>query len=411
MDFADTPQEAEFRAEARAFLERHAEKLTGANAIVRGRVPDEELLRRAREWQVLKAEAGFAAITWAPEHGGRGGTPMQQVIYAQEEARFAVPRGVYEIGLGMCVPTVIAHGAPEQVARHVRPAVRGEEVWCQLFSEPAAGSDVAGLRTRAVKDGGDWVINGQKIWTSGAHYADWGLLLARTDPNAAKHAGLTMFVISMRAPGVEVRRIKQIAGTSNFNEVFFTDLRIPDGQRVGPVGGGWKVGLTTLMNERLTVGGSVGTDFDEIFALARDLETEDGTPAIRNPAVRERLADWYVRSRGLKYTRFRAITRLSRGQTPGPESSIGKLVTAGKMQEIASFALDLQGAAGAVMDRELAPMQALFQETLLSAPGHRIAGGTDEIMRNIIAERVLGLPGDVRVDRDVPFSQVPTGRR
>ncbi|MBY0329063.1 MAG: acyl-CoA dehydrogenase family protein [Acetobacteraceae bacterium] len=410
MDFADTPGEAEFRAEAAAFLERHAEPLTGANAVIRGRVPDEELLRRAREWQALKAEAGFAAITWAPEHGGRGGTPMEQVIYAQEEARFAVPRGVYEIGLGMCVPTVITHGTPDQHARHVAPAVRGEEIWCQLFSEPAAGSDVAGLRTRAVKDGEDWVINGQKIWTSGAHYADWGLLLARTDPHAAKHAGLTMFVIPMRAPGVEVRRIKQVAGTSNFNEVFFTDLRVPDSARVGAVGAGWKVGLTTLMNERLTVGGSVGTDFDEVFAFVRDLDTEDG-PAIRNPAVRERLAEWYVRSRGLKYTRFRTITRLSRGQTPGPESSIGKLVTAGKMQEIASFALDLQGAAGVVTDRAVAPMGALFQETLLSAPGLRIAGGTDEIMRNIIAERVLGLPGDVRVDRDRPFSEIPAGKR
>ena len=410
MDFADTPGEAEFRAEAAAFLERHAEPLTGANAVIRGRVPDEELLRRAREWQALKAEAGFAAITWAPEHGGRGGTPMEQVIYAQEEARFAVPRGVYEIGLGMCVPTVITHGTPDQHARHVAPAVRGEEIWCQLFSEPAAGSDVAGLRTRAVKDGEDWVINGQKIWTSGAHYADWGLLLARTDPHAAKHAGLTMFVIPMRAPGVEVRRIKQVAGTSNFNEVFFTDLRVPDSARVGAVGAGWKVGLTTLMNERLTVGGSVGTDFDEVFAFVRDLDTEDG-PAIRNPAVRERLAEWYVRSRGLKYTRFRTITRLSRGQTPGPESSIGKLVTAGKMQEIASFALDLQGAAGVVTDRAVAPMGALFQETLLAAPGHRIAGGTDEIMRNIIAERVLGLPGDVRVDRDRPFSEIPAGKR
>jgi alkylation response protein AidB-like acyl-CoA dehydrogenase len=411
MDFADTPEEAEFRAAARAFLERHAAPLTGANAVVRGRVADDVLLARAAAWQALKADSGFAAITWAPEHGGRGGTPMQEVIYAQEEARFAVPRGVYEIGLGMCVPTVLKHGTPDQVARHARPAVRGEEIWCQLFSEPAAGSDVAGLRTRAVKDGEAWVINGQKIWTSGAHYADWGLLLARTDPNRPKHEGPTMFVIPMRATGVEVRRIKQVAGTSNFNEVFFTDLRIPDAARVGAVGQGWKVGLTTLMNERLTVGGSVGTDFDEIFALARDLATEDGTPAIRNPAVREKLAEWYVRSRGLKNTRFRTITRLSRGQVPGPESSIGKLVTASKMQEIASFALDLQGAAGVVMDRDLSPMQALFQETLLSAPGHRIAGGTDEIMRNIIAERVLGLPGEVRVDRDVPFTAIPTGTR
>jgi alkylation response protein AidB-like acyl-CoA dehydrogenase len=407
MDFNDTPEEAAFRAEARAFLQANAAPRRDDEPAQRTRYAEgPEALARGKAWQARKADAGFAGITWDPKFGGRGGTPIQQVIYSQEEARFAVPRGYFEIGLGMCIPTLIAYGSPAHLERHVRPALRGEEIWCQLFSEPAGGSDVAGLRTRAERDGDDWVINGQKIWTSGAHYADWGLLLVRTDPNAAKHDGLTMFFLDMKSPGVEVRRIRQISGTSNFNEVFFTSVRVPDAQRLGAVGAGWKVSITTLMNERLAVGEAPGPDSADILALARGLEI-DGEPALANAAVRERLADWYVRTQGLKYTRFRSITALSRGQTPGPEASIAKVVSAGKLQEIATFGTDLLGMSGAVMDAELTPMQAWFQEAFLYAPGMRIAGGTDEILRNIIAERVLGLPGDVRVDKGVPFNQLP----
>jgi alkylation response protein AidB-like acyl-CoA dehydrogenase len=213
----------------------------------------------------------------------------------------------------------------------------------------------------------------------------------------------------MHSPGIEVRRIKQISGASNFNEVYFTDVTVPDAQRLGGIGHGWGVAITTLMNERLAVGDVRGPDFDEIYALAREIALEDG-PAIGNPAVRERLADWYVRTQGLRYTRFRAMTALSRGETPGPEASIGKIVSATKLQEIASFALDLMDMGGAMMDRERAPMRAAFQEALLYAPGGRIAGGTDEILRNIIAERVLGLPADIRVDKDVAFADLPAGR-
>jgi alkylation response protein AidB-like acyl-CoA dehydrogenase len=411
MDFNDTPEEAAFRAEVRAFLDRDAERKTGKRQIFRGRyVADAEGLRRAQEWQARKADAGFAGITWPKEWGGRGGTPLQQVIYNQEESEYSVPRGVFEIGLGMCIPTMMTWGTPERHGQYVKPAMRGEEIWCQLFSEPAAGSDLAGLRTRAERDGDDWVINGQKIWTSGAHFADWGIIVTRTDPNAPKHAGLTFFYLNMKSKGIEIRRIKQISGMSNFNEVFFTDVRVPDSQRLGKVGDGWKVSLTTLMNERLAVGEAPGPDFDDIFALSRALELDDG-PAIRNPAVREKLADWYVKMQGLKLTKFRTITALSRGQTPGPEASIGKAVSASKLQEIASFGMDLIGMSGGVMDPEVAPMDAWFQEALLYAPGMRIAGGSDEILRNIIAERVLGLPADIRVDKDVPFNQLPTGAR
>jgi alkylation response protein AidB-like acyl-CoA dehydrogenase len=410
MDFDDTPAEAAFRGEVRSWLAASAEPRSHDFENWAGRYGEAEGLIRARDFQRRKAEAGLAAITWPREYGGRGGTPIQQVIYQQEEAEYLVPRGYFEIGLGMCIPTLLAYGTEEQKRRYAPPAVTGEEIWCQLFSEPAAGSDLAGLRTRAARDGDEWVINGQKIWTSGAHYADFGIIVTRSDPRAPKHKGLTFFFLDMRSPGIEIRRIKQIAGTSNFNEVYFTDVRVPDRQRLGGVGQGWGVSITTLMNERLAVGEVRGPDFAELLHLARAVELEDG-PAIRDSAVRERLADWYVRQQGLRWTKFRTMTALSRGQTPGPENSIGKIVTASKLQEMASFALDLLDMGGAVSDPELAPMRAAFQDALLYAPGARIAGGTDEILRNIIAERVLGLPVDIRVDRDVPFDEVPGGRR
>jgi acyl-CoA dehydrogenase len=415
MDFNDTPEEASFRAEVRAWLEKNAKpRAEGAAAPARAsmRVMESDALAKAKAWQDKKAAAGYAKITWPKEFGGLGGTPMQQVIYNQEEGKFDAPGGFFDIGLGMCIPTLMTYGKKEDLDRYVKPALHGKEVWCQLFSEPSAGSDVAGLKTRAVKDGDDWVINGQKVWTSGAHYSDYGILLTRTDPNVPKHKGLTMFYIDMKDPAVTVKPIKQISGGANFNEVFFNDLRIPDSQRLGAVGDGWKVALTTLMHERLAVGGGAGgagPDWRELLELARQTELEDG-PALRNAVVREKIADTYVRSQGLKYTTYRTMTALSRGQQPGPEASIGKLVSAPKLQDITGFGTDLQGAAGVVMDPDEAPMQAGFQQGYLASPGLRIAGGTDEIMRNIIAERVLGLPGDIRVDKDVAFKDAPTGR-
>jgi alkylation response protein AidB-like acyl-CoA dehydrogenase len=403
MDFSDTPDEAAFRTEVTAFLDANAERRAGR--LADPEEVDADYVTRARVWQARKAEAKFAGITWPKRWGGRGGTPMQQVIYSQEEAKYALPRGVFEIGLGMCVPTLMQYADQATAERYVGPALRGEDIWCQLFSEPGAGSDVAGLRTRAERDGEDWVINGQKIWTSGAHFSNYGLLLTRTDPSVPKHAGLTMFFLDMHSPGVEVRRIRQISGTSNFNEVFFTDVRIPDAQRLGDVGAGWKVALTTLMHERLAVGTISGPDFQELLELARTIEV-NGVPATRDAAVREHLADWYVQSKGLEYTKLRTITALSRGQMPGPESSIFKVVSATKLQEIANYALDLMDSGGLVSDPAAAPMRAMFQQALLYAPAGRIAGGTDEILRNIIAERVLGLPGDIRVDRDKPFNQL-----
>jgi alkylation response protein AidB-like acyl-CoA dehydrogenase len=410
MDFNDTSDEAAFRAEARAFLRANAEPKSQAKPMnFRGHIGPGEV-KRAKDWQVKKADAGFAAVTWPKQWGGREASPIMQVIYQQEEAHYSVPSGVFEIGLGMCMPTMITYGKPDQLDRYVRPALRGEEIWCQLFSEPAGGSDLAAIRTRADRDGDDWVINGQKIWTSGAHFSDYGILVTRSDPNVPKHQGLTFFFLDMKSPGVEIRPIHQMSGARHFNEVFFTDVRIPDSQRLGSVGQGWRVSITTLMNERVAGGGiEARPNLDDLISLSRSLSI-DGQPAIRDSAVRENIADWYVQAQGLKLTQFRTLTAMSKGKDPGPENSIGKLLKASMVQDISSYGMDLLDAAGAVMDPELVPLYAMFQESLLSSPAGRIAGGTDEILRNIIAERVLGLPGDIRVDKDKPFNQIPAGR-
>tara|TARA_R110000824_G_scaffold256634_1_gene445687 strand:- start:45251 stop:46447 length:1197 start_codon:yes stop_codon:yes gene_type:complete len=397
MDFNDTPEEAEFRAEAHAFLSQHLKPKTPGALRSGGR---EDFLARAKAWQKIKAEGGFAQITWPKEMGGRGGTVMQQVIWGQEEAKFDAPTGPFAIGLGMCVPTVIAFGSDEHKKKYVRKALMGEDVWCQLFSEPAAGSDVAGLKTKAVKDGNEWVINGQKVWTSGAHYSDYGILLVRTDPNVPKHKGLTMFIVDMKQQGVDVRPIHQASGGSEFNEVYFTDVRIPDADRLGEPGMGWKVALVTLMNERLAVGGSPGPDWKEIMDYAR----ASGT--MSDQAFREKLADWYVAAQGYKLTKFRTQTALSRGETPGPENAIGKIINANHLQDICNSAIEMQDHFGLIVDKDEAPSDAIFQESFLWAPGLRIAGGTDEILKNIIAERVLGLPQDVRVDKDKSFAEM-----
>jgi len=412
MDFEDSPEEAAFRKEVRAWLDANAKPKKSRD------VAQDDLesataqtLEASKAWQKTKAKAGYARITWPKGMGGIGGTPMQSIIFNQEESKYDVANGgPFSIGLGMCIPTLMAYSDDETKKRYVWPAVQGDEIWCQLFSEPSGGSDVAGLRTRAEKKGDKWIVNGSKIWTTGAQFSDYGILLTRTDPNVPKHKGLTMFYLSMKTPGIEIRPIKQASGGSGFNQIFFTDVEIPDSQRLGAVGQGWQVALTTLMHERLAVGGGAGggIDIPQLMRLARSLELEDG-PAIKNAAVREKIADWYVRSAGLKWTTFRTMTALSRGQQPGPEASIGKLVVAPKNQDLTAFAMELEGEAG-IRQGEDAPMHGMFQMGWLSAPGLRIAGGTDEIMRNIIAERVLGLPQDVRVDKDVPFNKLPASR-
>src|SRR6202140_5295191 len=414
MNFDDTPQEAAFRAEAKAWISANAPKQyedeLKKSSLGRTQLKGANILEVAKAWQKKKAEAGWACLHWPKEYGGRGSSPIERVIWQQEEGAFGKLSGMFIIGHGMGGPPMMAFAGEGQKGKYLPPLASGEKIWCQLFSEPAGGSDVAGLRTRAEKNGDGWIINGQKIWTSGAHYSDYGILLTRTDPNVAKHKGLTMFYIDMKSPGVEVKPIKQANGMQEFNEVFFTDLRIPDSQRLGAVGDGWNVSLTTLMNERMTIGSRLATGFSELFEFCNNLMTEDG-PVIDDRATRSKLANWAVKNSGLKYTSYRAISALSKGERPGPENSIGKLVAGSMLQDIAMYAMDLQGAAGMLNDPESAEPAGQFQAMMMSSPSTRIAGGTDEILRNIIAERVLGLPGDIPVDKDVPFNKIPTRGR
>jgi alkylation response protein AidB-like acyl-CoA dehydrogenase len=408
MDFEDTPQEAAFRSEARAWLDAHATRLGPDEKpdVSLGEEATRDVVQRAKDWQATKADGGWACITWPVEYGGRGATPIQSVIWNQEEARYRTPPNIFTIGQGMLGPTIMAHGTQAQKDRYIQKMLRGEEIWCQMFSEPAAGSDLAGLRTRAVRDGDDWIVNGQKIWTTGAQFCDFGMLLTRTDPNATKHAGITYFIVDMRSPGIEIRPIRQINGGTGFNEVFFSDVRIPDSNRVGAVNDGWRGAITTLMNERAAIGGGGGgLGFAELLSTVRSTPHGDGN-ALDDPAVRQRLADFYVRSTGLTYTTYRTLTALSRGQTPGPESSIGKLVGAPLRQEMAAFALEVLGSAGTITSGDESDGGA-WQRAYLTTPGLRLAGGTDEILRNIIAERVLGLPAEIRVDKNVAFAQIP----
>jgi len=408
MDFEDNPEEAAYRAAARRWIAANAPSV---NTIPPGerRYGEPRHQTMAREWQTRKAAAGYACIDWPKEWGGPGGTNIQQAIFNQEEARAGVSFPYFMTGLGMLMPTLLHYVDRATADRLVPPAVRGEEIWCQLFSEPASGSDSAAARCRGVRDGDDWVINGQKVWNSAAHYADYGMLLTRTDPDVPKHQGLTMFWLRMKTPGVEVRPIHQMSGGAEFNEVFLTDVRVPDSQRIGAVGEGWKVAVRTLMNERAALAGGSGLTWSDIERVARVVPAGDST-VLQDPAFRERLADYYVTAEAIRLLSFRTLTTLSRGGTPGPEASVGKLLWSTQTQELSNQGVEMQDEFGIIDDPEIAIEGASFQHRLLFAPGLRLGGGTDEILRNIIAERVLGLPGDVRLDKDVPFKDVPTGR-
>jgi len=361
------------------------------------------LLQRVSAWHQKKCDAGFGAITWPVEMGGAGLSAEHQRAYERVEDRYETPDSheTFSVTTGLVAPTVDLYGTPEQRERFVRRFLRAEELCCQLFSEPRAGSDLAGLGTSAVRDGDEWVVNGQKVWTSGAQYSQWGELLARTDPIAPKHAGITAFLVPMDTPGVEVRPVKQMSGGSSFNEVFFSDARIPDSLRLGDVGAGWKVGLTTLGFER---GGSgsgrnVGGSWLRLLGLAQWLGRSG------EPIVRQRLAEVYIADRIREFGRLRAASAAEAGRAPGSEGSIGKLAWATGLTRTGNVAAMLLGARLTADTGDWGTYA--WNDHVLGAPGYRIAGGSDEIQRNIIAERVLGLPGEVRVDRGLPWSQVP----
>ncbi|MGZ4451869.1 MAG: acyl-CoA dehydrogenase family protein [Nocardioides sp.] len=399
MDFDDTTDEAAWRAEVRAFLTEHREELGASSG---ARAFDNEVSRRR---QALLYDAGYVGVTWPVEAGGRGGTPMQQAIIDQEMAKLGIPGLINLIGIGMCGPTVIVHGSDEQKSRYLQRLLRADDVWCQLFSEPASGSDLAALRTKAVQDGdGNWHITGQKVWTTLAHLSDYGILLTRTDPDVAKHRGLTMFVVDMKDPGVTVRPLKQMSGGADFNEVFFDDVVIPDTERLGEVGDGWRVALTTLMSERFSLGGS-GTEIGPGFeAAARHIGSRIGDlPAERQALVRQELGRSYVASLGGRYTGYRQLSKISKGEFPGPEASAGKLTGTRTARALADLAVRVQGADAAYASA--ADGTALWQNLQAVLPGMAIAGGTNEVLRNIIGERVLGLPAEPRADKNVTFKE------
>ncbi|HEU0201043.1 MAG TPA: acyl-CoA dehydrogenase family protein, partial [Burkholderiaceae bacterium] len=360
-----------------------------------------------------KFDAGFGAIYFPKEVGGRGGTSLHHMIFMQEEAKFDVPATNHFMIVNRgCCSLLMKYGSDAQRRALIRPSLRSDLLWCQLFSEPGAGSDLAGVRTRAERDGSGWVVNGQKIWTSNAHLADWGVLIARTDPTVPKHKGLTFFIVDMKSPGMEKRPIKQLTGGANFNEVFLNDVRIPDANRIGGVDEGWKVIVTFLAGERSNIAiKELQPVIGGLIRLAREAQI-DGRPAIMDGAVRERIASYYVREAGVRFTVQRMLTALSRNETPGPEITIGKLVVGRLVQEMTGFALELMQAQGAVMAPAHAPAKGVWQTEWLGSVVDRLGGGTDEIMRNVIGERILGLPEDARVDKNVPFNQLASaGRR
>jgi alkylation response protein AidB-like acyl-CoA dehydrogenase len=356
-------------------------------------------------------DAGLAWVYFPVGCGGLGLEPKLQKVVAERLHAAGAPIAAARnpIGYGMAAPTVVTHGSVEQKQRYLRPLFTGEEVWCQLFSEPGAGSDVASLATRAVRDGDEWIVNGQKVWTTLAHLARWGLLVARTNPEQEKHKGLTYFVVDMHGQGVEVRPLRQITGDAEFNEVYFTDVRIPDRERLGAIGEGWRVSLTTLMNERVSIGGGVmaraSGPIGEALRLWAKRQDKD-------PVLRDRLSQLWIEAEVQRLTNLRAQQNRQKG-TPGPEGSTGKLAFAELNKRIYELCLDIIGPSGMLygsyeMTRPAQAMQAsAVQKMFLRARANSIEGGTSEIMRNILAERVLGLPGDVRVDRDRPWSEVP----
>jgi alkylation response protein AidB-like acyl-CoA dehydrogenase len=357
-------------------------------------------------------DLGLAWVNFPEGFGGLGVSPKLQKFVAERLAAAGAPSpyGRNPIGYGMGAPTVVTHGSDEQRRRYLRPLFTGEEIWCQMFSEPGAGSDVAGLSTRAIRDGDEWIVNGQKVWTTLAHLARWGMLIARTDPEAVKHKGMTYFVVDMQAPGVEVKPLYQITGEAEFNEVFFTDVRVPDSERLGDVGEGWGVSLTTLMNERVSIGGQIQPRGGGFIGEAVKIWKKQGT---NDPAKRDELMKLWVRAEVLRLTNIRAQQLRSVG-TPGPEGSIGKAAAADFNKDVSEFCVDLLGAEG-MLKPDGYPMARPQHTMLWSNPqqaflrmrANSIEGGTTEIMKNILGERVLGLPGDVRVDKQLPWSQVP----
>jgi len=383
VDLRDSREEAEFRAELRAWL---AENLSETLRDHRGGAARFEGSTLS-DWSRQLHEAGYAGLTWPVEYGGGGRSPRYQAIYLEESARAGAPSHVGVIGLGMAGPTIISHGTAEQKARYLSRILSAEEIWCQGFSEPGAGSDLAGVRTSARRHGDRFVVDGQKVWSSFAHVADHCILLTRSDPASTRHDGLTYLIVDMHSSGVEVRPLRQITGEAEFNEIFFEGVDVPAVNVLGEVGKGWDVAMTTLLHERGTLGFALQAQLEVSLHRLVRLARERGT----TPLQRDAIAREWIETRALRYTNYRSLARLEQTGAPGPEGSISKLVWSEANQRLTKLALELLGP-DAALAGERAPYDGWWQQQQLRSRGNTIEAGTSEILRNIVAERVLGLP-------------------
>jgi alkylation response protein AidB-like acyl-CoA dehydrogenase len=393
MDFDDIEEEAAFRAEARRWLESHASRRHQDAAVRVGLPTDEASQRRhvdsCRRWQRTLYEGGWAGITWPKAFGGRGGTPVEQMIFSQEEASFEVSAGALSVGLAMVGPTLMAWGTTAQQDDHLAPMLRGDALWCQLFSEPGAGSDLPSLITRAERDGDEYVVNGQKVWTSFAQFADWGILLVRTGGAGSGREGISYFLVDMTTPGIDVRPLRQATGVAHFNEVFLTDVRVPAAHLLGAEGEGWKVARTTLASERMSIGSARGTTFADVRSLV------DGLGRDLDGLERQQVARAYISFELLRYLGLRVQTSVSQGRTPGAEGSILKLAISQQSALLGDLGMALLGPAGAASDGTTSDA-GFWREKFVGQWSVRIGGGTDQMQRNQIGERVLGLPREPR---------------
>jgi alkylation response protein AidB-like acyl-CoA dehydrogenase len=396
VDFSLTAEQEAFRRHVRAWLADNMPREWTQRLTATAEVPRPEAYEFLRDWQRRLYEAGFIGLTWPREYGGRGLTYLEELIVQEEMALAKAPPILNVLGVGMAGPTIIAYGTEEQKRRYLAPILSCQEIWCQGYSEPNAGSDLAALQTRAVKDGEYYIINGQKVWTSLAHIADWMMLLARTDPDAPKHKGITYFLLDMHLPGITVKPLRQITGDPEFNEVFFDNVRVHESQILGGLNNGWQVGLTTLMYERLALGFGLQVRLrialDGLIGLARRM-AKDGRDPTRDPLVRQKIAQLWIETECLKYTGARALTRLLKGEMPGPEASTGKMIWVDAHQRLQELAMEIMGPYSQLTrGSDWAVEGGVWQYTFLRSRANSIEGGTTEVQKNIIGERILGLP-------------------
>jgi alkylation response protein AidB-like acyl-CoA dehydrogenase len=390
MDLTYGPEEERFRAKVKSFLEAKLPKGWGTSDF--GSIGRDEV-QFLRDWQRKLYANGFLGMSWPKEYGGQGASAIEMAIFNEEAAKLRAPSPLNVLGLSLAGPTIIAHGTPEQKSRHLAKILSCDEIWCQGFSEPGSGSDLGSLRTRGELRGDEFIVNGQKVWTSLAHIADWCMLLVRTDSSLPKHRGLSYLLVDMKTPGVTVKPLRQMTGSAEFNEMFFEDVHVPRTNLLGGLNNGWQVAMTTLANERGTMSLAMAARFfmtyNEMVNMCRNL----GRPVLKDPRVRQQLAQFFIDLQGLKYTLYRSFSQILKGGTPGPEGSVSKIAWSELNQRMHEFVVNVEGPASQLMGRQTYAVESgRWQYGYLRSRANTIEAGTSEIQRNIIAERVLGLP-------------------